>query len=447
MSTDEKPIEGEQNDEQQQSKSNNERPAGQVEGSAPEPTADEVQSMYDDLGIKAKAPSGKSAGRPKASDGGNKKASKQDDESGKSEKGRASDGSSKQSKAASSSNSDGSDGDDADSKGEKSSQKTGKDGKEDGKVSGSSDEDAEGVSSSKPSDDGKTPKSGEDDSEEGDSGAGKSQDESGSEAEKKSEDGSEEEQGKRPGKSNPEVEKRMQRLAAEKNEALERAEKAEKALRETSIKQARERASMEDPEYTVDDFRKVRDNKTGEIKELDTEQAELAWRRWKDGYDQRATERQARENYEAERIERAEATTRKLMQDSADAYDAITGLMDEYPELVEKNPDGTVNENFDEDFAAEALPLIEEAIEYLPGTEPGNSGGKLPVIAGLRIDPKKILKALKGISNKKRSLPLNGMNDNAERPSNVNVPHGRSSDQTVNQANDLMKELGINKRF
>lgn len=447
MSKDEKPIEGEQIDEQQQSKSNNERPAGQVEGSAPEPSTDDVQKMYDDLGIKAKAPSGKSAGRPKTSDSGDKKVAKQDDASGKSEKGRSSDDGKKQSKTSSASDSDGSDGDDADSKGKKSGEASGKDGKEDGKVSGSGDDDAEGVSKVKPSDNGEASKSGEDDAKKGDSGAGQEGDEQGSEKKKGSEDGSEEDQGKRPGKSNPEIEKRFQRLTSDRDEAIERAEKAEKALREATQKAAQEKVAQEDPEYTVDDFRKVRDNKTGEIKELSRDEAELAWRRWKDGYDQRATERQARENYEADRTARAEATTRQLMKDSADAYDAITGLMDAYPELVEKFPDGSVNENFDEDFAAEALPLIEEAIEYLPGTEPGNKGGKLPVITGLRIDPNKILKALKGISSKKRNLPLNGINDNVDRGSNVNVPHSRSSDPNVNAANELYKELGIDKRL
>jgi hypothetical protein len=71
----------------------------------------------------------------------------------------------------------------------------------------------------------------------------------------------------------------------------------------------------------------------------------------------------------------------------------------------------------------------------------------LPVIVGLKVDPKKILAALRSIGNKKRNLPLNGVNDNVESRSNVNVPHSRSSDPTVNAANDLYKELGINKRI
>lgn len=455
MSKDEQPIEGEQNNEQQQPKpkEGSERPAGNVEGAATDPSADDVQEMYDELGINAKAPSGKSKGRPKTSDGGDKKAAKQDDESVKSQKGRASDDSKKQPKATSSSNSDGSDGDDADATGKKVGEEAGKDGEKDGKVSEDGDKDAKGVSKSESSDNGKTAKSGEENAGEGDDGAKSTTEEQGSEESrnsdenkspaegKDSESGTEEEQGKRPGKSNPAVEKRMQQLAADRKEALERAETAEKKLQETTQKQAAEKIAQEDPEYKIEDFRKVRDNNTGEIKELSSEEAELAWRRWKDGYDQRATERDARANYEAQRAEQEETTTRQLMEDSANAYDALTNLMDEYPELVEESG------KFDEDFAADALPIIQEAIEYLPGTEPGNPNKEQPVIVGLKIDPKKILKALKGISNKKRNLPLNGVNDNAERPSNVSVPHGRSSDSNVNAANELYKELGIDKRL
>lgn len=437
MNEDEKPIEGVEDGNQ----SSNERPAGQVEGSAPEPSTDEVKQMYEELGIKAPVPTGKSGKRPKANDGGGKKASEQDDASGKSERQQGKDDGSKQSKASSASDSDGKNGNGADSSGAKGGKASGKDGEENGKVSKTDSEDEEGVSGSKSSDNGKTPKSGEDGSEEGNRGAGDDGNEQGSEAKKESEDGSEEEQGKRPGKSNPEVEKRMQRLAAERKEALERAEAAEKKLQEATQKQEQAKIAQEDPEYTIDDFRKVRDNKTGEILELNPEQAELAWRRWKDGYDARAEQRQAKQNYAARVREHEEAQTRQLMDRSVKAYDALAGLMDEYPELV------STSGKFDEDFAAEAMPIIQESIEYLPGTEPGNPDDNLPVIIGLRIDPNKILKALKGISTKKRSLPLNGVNDNTERPSGVSVPHGRSSDPNIQAANELYKELGIDKRL
>lgn len=402
------------------------------EGTVEQPSTADVQSMYDDLGIKAKAPSDKPSKRPKADDGGSKKASKQDDAGGKPEQKQKDDDGEKQSKATPTSDSDGGEGDAADSKGSKGSKGSGKDGEEDGEVSASGDDDAEGVSSSKSSDNEKTSGAGEDDAEEGDNGAGQDEHKSGSEAK--------EEEGKRPGKSNPQVEKRIQTLTADRDEAIRRADEAERALREATQKQTQAQISQEDPEYSIEDFATVRDNNTGEILELSRDEAELAWRRWKDGYDQRQEQRNAEHNRQVAAQEREAQQTREVMQRSADAYDALANLMDEYPELVS-------GDKYDDEFAKQAMPIIEDSIEYAPGTEPGNPGGHLPIIVGLRIDPGKILKALKGISTSKRSLPLNGVNDNTERPSGVSVPHSRSSDPTVNAANELYKELGIKKRI
>ena len=410
--------------------------AGAPEGAVAEPTTEEVGKMYKDLGVKAPVPTGKPKGRPKAADSGDKKASKKDDASGKSGEGRKADDSKDKPASTPASDSDGSDGDDADAPGKKVGSKDGKDGEKDSKISGDGDKDAEGVQGSKSKDNKEASESGEGDAEQGADGAGQGADDESD----PSEEGKDDEKGKRPGKSSPEAEKRIQKLNAEKNEALERAKKAEEQLQETARKAQEAQIAQDDPEYTVDDFRKVRDRE-GNIIDLDPERAELAYRRWKDGYDQRASEREAKANREAAEQERSEQTTRQLMQDSADAYDALSSLMDEYPELV------STSDKFDTDFAAEAMPIINEAIQYLPGTEPGNEEGKQPMIIGLKINPKKILAAMKGISSKKRSLPLNGVNDNVESKSNVSVPHSRSSDSTVNAANDLYKELGINKRI
>jgi hypothetical protein len=402
--------------------------AGAPEGTrAPEPAPGDVQKMYDELGIKATAPTGKPKGRPKTSgvrdeddseDGTGNSASgksKNDDDKGKSKDAPAS----------------GKNGD----SGDKVDPKKPKDGKDAGQVQGKPGETDKAVHGAKSKGEGDSERGSEEDAELGTDGTGqKAHDESGSE-----EEGQADEKGKRPGKSNPEVEKRMQQLTAEKREALERAERAEKQLQEATRKQEQARVSQEDPEYTIDDFRKVRDRE-GNIIDLDPERAELAWRRWKDGYDQRAEERQARENREAAMAAREEATTQEVMQKSVQAYDTLAALMDEYPELVS-------GDKFDPEFAAEAMPIIQESIEYLPGTEPGNPDDNLPVITGLRIDPKKILAALKNIGSKKRTLPLNGANDNVESRSNVSVPHSRSSDPTVNAANQLYQELGIDKRI
>lgn len=408
----------------------NERPAGAPEGSVgAEPTADEIKELYEATGVKAPVPTGKAKGRPKTSDvraEGDKKngagssnsgSAKNDDNKGKS--------------------GDASDSDDDDNSGNSADSKGSKDGKDAGKVQDKSGEADKGVRDSKSTGEKDSERGGKDGSELGDERPGEEAHDEGSE-EKSGEN--EEEAGKRPGKSNPAVEARIQKLANEKKAAEERADALEKQLR--AEKQAKEQAktAQEDPEYTVDDFRKVRDRE-GNIIDLDPERAELAWRRWKDGFDQRAAEREAKATQAADREERESEMTRNVMKKSVEAYDALAGLMDEYPELV------STSGKFDKDFAAEAMPIIQESIEYLPGTEPGNAEEKLPIIVGLKIHPKKILEALKKVGNAKRTLPLNGVNDNVESGSNVGVPHSRSSDPTVHAANELMKELNINKRF
>lgn len=421
MDEDQKPIEGAENEQTKQNE--DEQSIIAKEGAVEEPNPTDVQKMYDELGIKAKAPSDKPSKRPKADDGGDKKTAKQDDASGKSEQKQENDDSKKQSKTSSTSDKDGVDGNEADEKSKKSSKSDGKDGEKDGEVSKDSKQDETGVQETKSEDNEEAGATGKDSGEEGDGGSREDS-----------------EGGKRPGKSNPAVEKRMQELAAQRKEALERAEEAERKLRESTLAQEQAKIAQEDPEYTIEDFMKVRDE-YGDIIDLDRDQAELAWRRWKDGYDQRQEERQAKANYEASQREREEAQTRKLMQDSADAYDTLAGLMDEYPELV------STSGQYDPDFANKAMPIINEAIQYLEGTEPGNPEGKQPVIVGLRINPKTILSAMKDIREAKRNLPLNGINDNVDVGSNVNVPHSRSSDPNIQAANQLYKELGINKRI
>jgi len=399
--------------------------AGAPEGTVNEPSPADIKAMYDDLGIKANPPTGKSKGRPKADDGGDKKAAKKDDEGVASKKDdKETDGGKDKPKTTSPTDKNGADGDEADKESPKSSKSEPKDGEKDGEVQEASKSDEAGVQEAKPRDNKDAREPSQEDADKGDAG---------DEPEPK-EDGV-----KRPGKSNPEIEKRFQKLTSEVKERDTVIAELQQKLQDSTRQQAEIKIAQEDPEYTIDDFRKVRDE-DGEVLDLDPERAELAWRRWKDGYDQRATEREARANFEASQLEKAEAQTRQLMQDSADAYDVLAGLMDDYPELVSSSG------KYDSEFAAQAMPIIEEAVQYLEGTEPGNADGKAPVVVGLKINPKKILAAMKGINERKRSLPLNGINDNVEAGSNVNVPHGRSSDPNINAANQLYKELGINKR-
>lgn len=403
---------------------------GAVEGTpAATPSQEEIGNLYKDLGIKAPVPTGKTPGRPKANGGGAKKDSEQDDDGGATGKRQASVDGSDKSKTASASGKDGGDGGSADSKGSKDGSQGGKDGGSDGKVSGDGSGDEEGVRKTQSRDNKDASGSGEGDDDEANGGDGKDGGESEGEAE----------QGKRPGKSNPEVEQRFQKLTAEKKAAEERAEKLEQQLQQQAREREQAKVAESDPQYKVEDFKIVRDNKTGEIRELTDEQAQLAYYRWKEGYDQRAAERQAAENKAAAEEARIDDNARKLMKTSVEAYDALASLMDDYPELV-------TGDKFDKEFAADAMPIIQESIQYLEGTEPGNAEGKLPIIVGLKIDPRKILEALKKQNSRKRSLPLNGTRDNVESGSSVSVPHSRSSDPVVNQANELYKSLGINKR-
>lgn len=417
--------------EEQQQQQPNARPAGSPEGAvAGEPSAAEIKELYEATGVKAPVPTGKTPGRPKASDVRAEKSGKNG--AGNSNSGQeGNDDDEGQSKNASSANKNGNSGNSSDAKGSK-------DGSKDGRVQDESGEADKGVRGSEPRGEKDSERRGEEDAEHGASG-----DESAEhDAEGKAQGESTDEEGvKRPGKSNPAVEQRFQKLTSDLKERDAEIERLNAELRENSQKQAQARVAQQDPEYKIEDFKLVRDNKTGEIKELTDEQAELAWHRWKAGYDQRAEERQAEENRQASLVQREQEITTRIMTESVQAYDTIAQLMQDYPELV------STSGQFDEDFAADAMPLIEEAIEYMPGTEPGNETGALPIIVGLRVDPRKTLAALKKVNSKKRGLPLNGVNDNVESRSNVAVPHSRSSDPTVQAANELMKELKIDKRF
>ena len=397
--------------------------ANAPEGAVTEPTTDEVASLYKDLGIKATVPSGKPKGRPKTTDVRAKDGAK--NPAGNSDAGDEEDNDDEgQPKNAPNSSKNGGTGNGADAKGAKV-------GKDSAKVSDESEEADAGVRDAKSAGKKDSERGSEEDAIDGDDGTGQESDESEDETEK----------GKRPGKSNPAIERRIQQINEAKVAAERRAEEAEKKLEEATRAQQQSRVQQEDPEYTIEDFSRVMDNSTGEVVDLSPEQAELAWRRWKDGYEARSEQRNAEVNRQKAREEHQSEVERQVMQRSVEAYDTLASLMDEYPELVSGSG------KFDEDFAADALPIIQESIEYLEGTEPGNPDENLPVIVGLKIHPERILKALKGVSQRKRSLPLNGVNDSVESRSSVSVPHSRSSDPTVHAANELYKELGIDKRI
>ena len=409
-----------------------ERPAGVAEGSADGATQSEVAALYKDLGIKAPVPTGATKGRPKASDVRAKKSEENGAGSADSKRQTAENADDKnQPKNARSANDNGDSGNKADPKGSKN-------GSDDEQLQDESGDSDQGVRGAKSRGEGDSERGREEDAERGAGGAGQ---EAHDEGDSEEEAGANAEAGKRPGKSNPAVEQRFQKLTTDLKERDAEIERLNQELQKTAQEKARARVSESDPEYKIEDFKMVRDNKTGEIKELTDEQAELAYYRWKQGYDQRAEERNAEVNRQAGLVQREQEITNRIMSESIQAYDTVASLMDEYPELVKSSG------KFDEDFAADAMLVINDSIEYMPGTEPGNATGALPIIVGLKVDPRRTLDLLKKANNKKRSLPLNGVHDNVESGSSVAVPHTRSSDPTVAAANDLYKQLGINKRI
>ncbi len=407
--------------------------AGAPEGAVSEPSADDIQGMYDELGIKSPAPTSKPKERPKTaavrakdvpkdgardSDAGSKK---DDDDKGKSKDAPASDD-------------DGDSGNKADPKGEKKREDA-------GKVPDESKEADGGVRDAKSRGEGDAERDGEGSSKQGDDGAGQETHEpSGSE-----EEGKDDEEGKRPGKSNPAVEQRFQKLTDESRAKDAKIEELQKQIDENNQKQREAEIAEKDPQYTVEDFKKVRDNSTGEIRELSDDEAELAHRRWKDGYDQRQAERDAQANHE-KAIEQYKAeASEKMMKSSVEAYDALVELYETTPELDANN-----KEKFDPDFAAIVMPLIHDMVTYQEGTEPSEENrekGIKPVILGVKMNPKKIVDAMKKIQQSKRDLPLNGTSDTVESASDKKVEHGRSSDSMINAANDMYRDLGIKKRL
>jgi hypothetical protein len=392
-----------------------------------EPTTSEIGDMYKELGIKAPAPTGATKGRPKSDTVRAKDV--QDDDDADTKSGRKDDKpSTSKSKDALASASNGDAGDDSDAKGSKVS-------KASAKVSDEPEEADDGVRDAKSAAKEDSERGSKEDTEQGTDGTRQAEHESDDEAEE-----GEDVEGKRPGKSNPKVEQRFQKLSSDVRERDELIEKLQQELQATTRKHEDDKVAQEDPEYSTDDFRKVRDEE-GNVLDLDVNQAELAYRRWQDGFEGRKSEREAARNHEQAIETDKQEASEKLMRSSVEAYDTLTNLLGSYPELDSKS------DKFDQDFSNAVLPVIEESIIYQEGTEPGNEEGITSVIVGLHMNPKKMLDAMNLIKSAKRTLPLNGVNDNVEVRSNVNVPHGRSSDATVQAANELMKELKINKRF
>lgn len=370
-------------------------------------TIKQAKELYNDLGIDAKVPTGKTVGRPKSSKVRAEDANKEDSKG-------ASTNTEKQEEAK----------DDKD----KDEPKDAQDSANDGDTGDKTDK----KSSKDDTDDGEVPEKSEKTSD----GVREDEPETAEDTESSDERG-----GKRPGKSSPAIERRFQQLSSEIHDRDKVIDDLQTQLREAVDNQRKAQQDSEDPKYTLDDFREVRDE-YGDIVQLDSDQAELAWRRWQEGYNQRQAERDAerhRQETEAQQQANYEA---QLMKSSMDAYDTLASIRDSYPQLDENS------DKFDRALSDTVIPVIEQSIIYQPGTEPGNEQGNSPVIIGLRMDPKVLLGAIDAVKDMKRDLPLNGLSDSIDNSTGgYSVPRSKSSDPMINQANELYQSLGIKKRL
>ena len=262
----------------------------------------------------------------------------------------------------------------------------------------------------------------------------------GGKAEDEEEDSEDDEEnvGKRP-QSNPKIERRFQKLTRdirERNDYIERMQRQQEELEQRLQQYERQARAQDDPEYTIDDFRRVRDE-DGNIVDLNPAQAELAYYRWKQEYDERQAQREALYNAQQEYSQSQAQQEQQVMESSVRAYDTLVDVLESYPELDVRS------EEFDEELSDAVMPLIENSVIYAPGTE----GTDTPVIVGLRVDPYQLVKAMSAVRKAKREMPLNGAYDNVDNSAGRSVPRSQSSDALINQANDLMKELGYNKRY
>lgn len=368
----------------------------------------QAKQLYEEFGVKADVP--KTRGRPKKSDGGDEGKSEVDKRTSNEKRKNGSNQSKPKDEASS---------DDNDDSGNESQKVVKKDAKDNSKVSKDAEKTGDGTDEDKSEQDGSSERGSSGDSERDDEG-----NESGEEV-------------KRPGKSSPAAERRIRQLNSEKNEAVARAEQAERKYAQLQQQLEQERVQLEDPEYTLEDFRHVQDE-NGNILELDDIQQELAYRRWKDGYNERQAERENQALQSQIQDYREYQQSEEIMRKSVEAYDLLNNILENTAELDVRS------DKFDKEFSDTIMPLIEGSLEYAPGTEPGNPYGNNPVITGFSLDPRLILQAASTLRNTKRNIPLNALDATVESEDAVHY-HSPSSDPLEQAADKLYKMYGIKK--
>lgn len=368
----------------------------------------QAKQLYEEFGVKADVP--KTRGRPKKSDSGDEGKSGVREKASNTKRG---DGSN-QSKSKDETSSD-----DNDDSGNESQKVVKKDAKDNSKVSKDAEKTDSGTDEDKSEQDGSSERGRSEDSERDDEG-----NESGEEV-------------KRPGKSSPAAERRIRQLNSEKNEAVARAEQAERKYAQLQQQLEQERVQLEDPEYTLEDFRHVQDE-NGNILELDDIQQELAYRRWKDGYNERQAERENQALQSQIQDYREYQQSEEIMRKSVEAYDLLNDILENTAELDVRS------DKFDKKFSDTIMPLIEGSLKYAPGTEPGNPYGNNTVITGFSLDPRLILQAASTLRNTKRNIPLNALDATVESE-DAAYYHSPSSDPLEQAADKLYKMYGIKK--
>lgn len=368
----------------------------------------QAKQLYEEFGVKADIP--KTRGRPKKSDSGDEGKSEVRDRASNTKRGDGSNQSKPKDEASS---------DDNDGSRNESQKVVKKDAKDNSKVSKDAEKTGDGTDEDKSEQDGSSERGGSEDSERDDEGS-----EGGEEV-------------KRPGKSSPAAERRIRQLNSEKNEAVARAEQAERKYAQLQQQLEQERVQLEDPEYTLEDFRHVQDE-NGNILELDDIQQELAYRRWKDGYNERQAERENQALQSQIQDYREYQQSEEIMRKSVEAYDLLNNILENTAELDVRS------DKFDKEFSDTIMPLIEGSLEYAPGTEPGNPYGNNPVITGFSLDPRLILQAASTLRNTKRNIPLNALDATVESE-DAAYYHSPSSDPLEQAADKLYKMYGIKK--
>lgn len=368
----------------------------------------QAKQLYEEFGVKADVL--KTRGRPKKSDSGDEGKSEVDKRTSNEKRKNGSNQSKPKDEASS---------DDNDNSGNESQKVVKKDAKDNSKVSKDAEKTGDGTDEDKSEQDGSSERGSSGDSERDDEG-----NEIGEEV-------------KRPGKSSPAAERRIRQLNSEKNEAVARAEQAERKYAQLQQQLEQERVQLEDPEYTLEDFRHVQDE-NGNILELDDIQQELAYRRWKDGYNERQAERENQALQSQIQDYREYQQSEEIMRKSVEAYDLLNNILENTAELDVRS------DKFDKEFSDTIMPLIEGSLEYAPGTEPGNPYGNNPVITGFSLDPRLILQAASTLRNTKRNIPLNALDATMESE-DAAYYHSPSSDPLEQAADKLYKMYGIKK--